>query len=114
MRKATTIGPHAENGRRIYDARRAKKLTQTVLGDHAGITYRQIIRLENGENLPSGEVRDAIAEALAIDPATLRSGDDGQEDALAGDPFRGADDASAAGDRKQRRRRAREAGELAA
>lgn len=88
MRKATTVGKHAANGRVIYVARKRKGLTQTELGDLAGIRYRQIIRLENGENLPTGRVRDKIAAALDLDPAKILSGDDDPEVALPGDTFR--------------------------
>lgn len=84
------VGPHAENGRRIREARKQRKLSQTLLGDAAGVTYRQIIRYENGEHLPSGDVRDRLADALGLDPALIESADDSQEDAADSDgPFRG-------------------------
>lgn len=79
MRKSTTIGRHAANGQIIFRARRRKGLTQTQLGDAVGVTYRQIIRLENGEHQPSGPVREKLAQVLGIDRTSLGSGDDDEE-----------------------------------
>lgn len=85
MRKALIVGKHAANGRRIFDARRRKGFTQTELGIAAGITYRQIIRLENGENLPSGGVRDRLAEALGLPRESIATGDEDEDSELPAD-----------------------------
>lgn len=79
VRRATTIGRHSENGLRIFRARRRKGLSQVALGEAAGISHRQIVRLENGEHLPSGEHRDRIAEALGVDRQEIQSSDDDEE-----------------------------------
>ena len=80
MRRATIVGKHAENGMRIFRARRRKGLSQVALGHAAGISHRQIVRLENGEHLPSGEHADRLAEALGIDRKEIGSSDDEDEE----------------------------------
>lgn len=80
MRRATTVGRHAENGLRIFRARKRKGLSQVALGNAAGISHRQIVRLENGEHLPSAEHRDLLAEALGLDRTQISSGDDDEEE----------------------------------
>src|SRR5438067_1935218 len=89
MRRATTIGRHADNGQKIFRSRRSKGLTQMQVCESVGVSHRQYVRLENGEHLPSGALRDRLAEVFGVDKSEIKSGDDEDEasDSLAADLF---------------------------
>lgn len=80
MRRATTTGRHADNGRVIFKARRRKGLTQMQVCAIAGVSHRQYVRLENGEHLPGGGLRDRLADAFGVKPNEIKSSDDDEED----------------------------------
>lgn len=99
MRRATTVGKHADNGERIYQARQDKGLTQMQVCDLVPLSHRQYVRLENGEHLPSGPMRDKLAAVLGVDRLTIKSGDDPEEAADNGEPFRDRTGRGSAGPR---------------
>lgn len=63
-------------GQRIAARRRARRLTQTDLAAAAQVSYATIRSIERGARMPSDDSLDAIAAALAIDPARLAFGAD--------------------------------------
>lgn len=71
--------PFAENGARIRSARRRSGKSQEGLAAEVGTTRRHMIRLENGEHLPSGELRDRIAEHTGQPKETFQSADDADD-----------------------------------
>ena len=83
MRRSTTVGRHSDNGRRIFDSRRDRKLTQMQVCALAGVSHRQYVRLENGEHLPSGDLRDRLAEVFGVPRESIKSADDDEESPLA-------------------------------
>lgn len=83
MQRATIVGKHAENGKVIRRARRLKGLTQMQVCEAASVSHRQYVRLENGEHLPGGPLRDRLAETLGVERDEIKSNDDDEEDALA-------------------------------
>lgn len=74
--------PFQDNGARIRHARQQAKKSQERLAAEVGTTRRHMIRLENGEHLPSGMLRDRIAEATGHPAETLQSADDEDEPSL--------------------------------
>ncbi len=61
--------PHivdVEIGRRVREARLAKDMTQTDLGDAIGITFQQIQKYEKGKNRISGSRLWMIAKVLDV------------------------------------------------
>lgn len=58
-------------GQRVATARRARHLTQTELATAAQISYSMLRAIERGGRYPSDDTLDAIAAALALDPARL-------------------------------------------
>jgi transcriptional regulator with XRE-family HTH domain len=74
--------PFADNGARIRSARKRAHKSQERLAAEVGTTRRHMIRLENGEHLPSGGLRDRIAGATGESAENLQSADDEDEDAL--------------------------------
>lgn len=62
-------------GEAIEVARRAEGFTQEQLADIAGITQAALSRYEHGLREPSDETLAAIADALGVTPALLRSAD---------------------------------------
>lgn len=74
--------PFSENGARIRSARRRTGLSQEKFAPAVGTTRRHMIRLENGEHLPSRELRDRIAEATGQPSGSIQSADDEDEDSL--------------------------------
>lgn len=66
----------AANGEAITKARKRAGISQENLAEQLGISRRHMIRLENGEHLPSRETRDRIVEALSADDVEIRSVDD--------------------------------------
>lgn len=81
---ATTKPAHryAENGKRIRRARKLTGLSQFNFGLEIGVTRRQMIRLENGEHLPSRPVRDRIEKRAGLSKGEIRSADDDEEGSL--------------------------------
>jgi transcriptional regulator with XRE-family HTH domain len=68
--------PFADNGARIRRARKRKGLSQENLAVTVGTSRRHMIRLENGQHLPSRRLRDGIAAACEIEPSEIQSADD--------------------------------------
>lgn len=79
---------HEANGAAITRARRNKGISQERLSVMVNTTRRHMIRLENGEHLPSGDLRDRIAEACGVERAEIKSADDDAEEES--DPIAGA------------------------
>lgn len=79
MRRSTIVGRFAENGTRIFRARRLKGYTQMQVCDLAGVSHRQYVRLENGEHLPGAALRDRLADVLGVTREEIKSGDDDEE-----------------------------------
>lgn len=113
MRRSQTVGKHADNGKRIYEARSEKGLTQMQVCELVPLSHRQYVRLENGEHLPSGPMRDRLAAVLGVDRLTIKSGDDNPEEAAdLGEPFRG--NGSRGSSARSRPRASKGEGEVAA
>lgn len=68
-----------EIGERIAAHRRARRLTQTALATAAHVSYATVRSVERGARRPSDEVLEAIADALGVDAAQLRTGYAGTE-----------------------------------
>ena len=81
MNRATTVGRWSENGKAIRKARRYAGFSQERLAVAISTTRRHMIRLENGEHLPSGSLRDRIIEATGAERATIQASDDDEEEA---------------------------------
>ena len=77
---------YPESGSALRAARRSRlpSISQERLAEAVGITRRHMIRLENGEHRPSGDLRDKIAVELGVDPSALPA-EEGHAD-----PFRDA------------------------
>lgn len=58
-------------GKRLRKIRRAKDLTQEQLADQVGVSLNFIGQLERGENSPSFETVQKIAEVLEVDISEL-------------------------------------------
>lgn len=58
-------------GLRVKEYRARKGLSQEVLAENSGVSYRTIQRIENGVNTPNGETLKRIAFALNILPEEL-------------------------------------------
>jgi transcriptional regulator with XRE-family HTH domain len=54
--------PYRENGRKIRRARRLTGLSQQDFAVELGSSRRHLIRLENGQHLPSPPTRDRIVD----------------------------------------------------
>jgi transcriptional regulator with XRE-family HTH domain len=74
--------PFQENGARIRQARQQAQKSQERLAAEVSTTRRHMIRLENGEHLPSGALRDRIAEATGQPAESLQSADDEDESSM--------------------------------
>lgn len=60
-------GPSASRGRRITELRKKRGFSKTGLAEAVGLTYRSILRLENGEvSSPRGDNLRAIAAVLGV------------------------------------------------
>ena len=70
----------AENGAKIRRARELTGLGKEKFADQVGTTRRHMIRLENGEHLPSGPLRDRIVEVTGTEER-IESSDDQDEEA---------------------------------
>lgn len=67
---------HPESGGAYREARANAEITQAMLAGKVGVTPRSIARYERGDTRPSPGVRDAIAETLGVDPASLPASED--------------------------------------
>jgi len=72
--------PFADNGAAIRRARKRVGKSQERLAAEIGTTRRHMIRLENGEHLPSGGLRDRIVEATGDASGAIQSSDDEDEE----------------------------------
>jgi DNA-binding XRE family transcriptional regulator len=86
----STVTKHHENGQRIERARklvpspnggRQHWISQEDFAPLVGTTRRHVIRLENGEHRPSGELRDRIVEVSGT-TEQIESSDDEEDDML--------------------------------
>ncbi|MGW9950100.1 transcriptional regulator with XRE-family HTH domain [Rhizobium leguminosarum] len=76
-RKITAQGAHPIDlhvGRRIFLARRAKRMSQLVLADRLGITFQQIQKYEKGKNRVNASVLYGIMRALDVSAAYFFDG----------------------------------------
>ena len=67
-------GPNGELAGRLFDARRAKGLTQGELADLVGIDKRNISQYENGHAHPRGETLRKLSKHLNVDVSVLLTG----------------------------------------
>lgn len=58
-------------GRLLFEARKAKRLTQKVLAARIGVTAVQLCKIEGGKSKPSFETVEKIAAAVGVSLATL-------------------------------------------
>ncbi|WP_333771547.1 helix-turn-helix transcriptional regulator [Streptomyces sp. IBSBF 2435] len=63
-------------GRRLAARRRARNLTQSDLAQSAQVSYATVRSIERGSRMPSDDVLDALAAALAVEPGWLATGAD--------------------------------------
>jgi len=75
----------AENGKSIRRARKRTGLSQENFAAQIGTTRRHMIRLENGEHLPTRALRDRIVEQTGGEDEIRSSDDEDEESALSGD-----------------------------
>ena len=76
--------PHAENGQKIARARqllpgRRGPLSQSDFAALVGLSERHLIRIENGERLPSAETRDRIVTATGTTEEIAAFDDEDEE-----------------------------------
>lgn len=69
-----------DNGRKIRHARQLTGLSQENFAPLIGTGRRHMIKLENGEHRPSGELRDRIVEVTGTKEQIESSDDDKEED----------------------------------
>lgn len=60
--------------RRIRERRQALGISQTELGNRAGVTLKQVWKWEAGRDVPSATRIEAIAKALSVSPSWLING----------------------------------------
>jgi transcriptional regulator with XRE-family HTH domain len=60
-------------GERIREERRRRLMTQDVLADTAGISQKQLSKIENDEVDPRFSTIRKIAQALDVEPSDLTS-----------------------------------------
>lgn len=70
--------PFAANGARIRKARQLTGLSQESFAPKIGTTRRHMIRLERGQHLPGGDLRDRIVEESGT-TEQIQSADDEEE-----------------------------------
>lgn len=80
MSIATPRHRHADNGAQIRRARKRIHLSQERFAAEVGTTRRHLIRLENGEHLPGGALRDRIADLAGQARDSIQSSDDEDEE----------------------------------
>ena len=78
----TTQHRFAENGKVIRRARRRTGLSQENFAVQVGTTRRHMIRLENGEHLPTRALRDRILEQTGSQDEIRSSDDEDEESSL--------------------------------
>jgi len=78
---ATRVHPFNGNGTMIRRLRKRAGISQERLAAQVGTTRRHMIRLENGEHLPSALLRDRIAEAVGDERGEIRAADEDDEEA---------------------------------
>lgn len=81
VNRATIVGRWAENGKAIRKARVRAGLSQERLAVAASTTRRHMIRLENGEHLPSAALRDRLIEITGAERASIAASSDEEEEA---------------------------------
>lgn len=74
--------PFARNGALIRSFRKRVGKSQEKLAIEVGTTRRHMIRLENGEHLPSSDLRNRIAAATGREPEEIQSSEDEEESPL--------------------------------
>lgn len=72
----TRIHPYADHGKHLRRLRLRTGKSQESLAAEIGTTRRHMIRLENGEHLPSAPMKERLAEALGVDGGEIQSHDD--------------------------------------
>lgn len=82
MKTAKKFYPYERNGRiiRRFRDQLEPKMSQERLAAIIGTTRRHMIRLENGEHLPSIALRDKIAEAVGTSREAIQAADEDDED----------------------------------
>ena len=58
-------------GKKVKEYRTKKGLSQELLAEDSGLSYRTIQRIENGESKPTGDTLNRIATALDVTPEDL-------------------------------------------
>lgn len=76
---ATAQPKYFDLGQRIRRARKRAGISQERLAGLVGITRRHLIRIENGEHLPSRELRNRLAESTASPRDELAVDEDDEE-----------------------------------
>ena len=74
------VHPFNRNGNVIRRLRKRAGISQERLAAQVDTTRRHMIRLENGEHLPSGVLRDKIADAIGADRSAIQSADEDDEE----------------------------------
>ena len=69
-----------KTGELIREARKAKKYTQSELGDLIGVTNKAVSRWENGESFPDIGVLENLAQVLDLKVQDIVTGEVQQED----------------------------------
>lgn len=80
----TRVHPFGDNGKSIRRLRLKTGKSQETVAVEIGTTRRHMIRLENGEHLPTAKMRERLAAALGVDGSEIQSCDDedDEEDAV--------------------------------
>lgn len=71
--------PYSSNGDTMKRLRKRAGISQERLAAAVGTSRRHMIRLENGEHLPSTPLRDKIADAIEAPRDAIQSADDDEE-----------------------------------
>ncbi len=58
-------------GKKVKEYRTKKGLSQELLAEDSGLSYRTIQRIENGESKPTGDTLNRIAASLDVTPEDL-------------------------------------------
>jgi transcriptional regulator with XRE-family HTH domain len=77
---ATRVHPFSVNGAALRRLRKRAGISQERLAAQVGTTRRHMIRLENGEHLPSRVLRDRLAEALDVSRSEIKSAEEDDEE----------------------------------
>lgn len=79
----TSKRPYATQGRALRAARNRRHMSQENFAPIVGTTRRHLIRLENGEHRPSGDLLARIAEQTGADPESFGYPADDEEESRA-------------------------------